>query len=288
MLFRSLLRLKSKNIFFTWVNWRQKFSLKYKIFWTWVEKFNLKNSNGAFVGNLDAAKILNDKGFDNKICVLPQLGVDMEIFQPASKFDFVKKQDDGINPESTKTIGFIARLVEEKGIFTLLDAFANLRKNYLNWRLVYLGNGPCGGELANRVCAKNLATQVFIQKTVPHDQVATFIRGLDIMVLPSFDIDGWREQFGHVLIEAMACKVPIIGSDAGEIPNIISDVGLVFRQKNIQSLQNALNCLIADESLRIDLGNKGYNRAVEQYSHRAIADKTYEFWIDIMKGDCGG
>ncbi len=286
--FSKLLKLKSKNIFFTWVNWRQKFSLKYKIFWTWIEKFNLKNSSGAFVGNVDAAQILRDKGFDNKICVLPQLGVDMTIFQPAGKLDFVKKQDTGINPESIKTIGFIGRLVEEKGIFTLLDAFANLRKNYLNWRLVYLGNGPCDDELSKQICAKNLATQVFIQKTVPHDQVAAFIRDLDIMVLPSFDIDGWREQFGHVLIEAMACKVPIIGSDAGEIPKIISDVGLVFKQKNVQSLQHVLNSLISDESLRIELGNKGYDKAIEQYSHQAIADKTYEFWIDIMKGDRSG
>ncbi len=280
--FSKLLRLKTRNIFFTWVNWRQNFSLKYKIFWSWVEKFNLKNSNGALVGNVDAEKILRDKGFNNKICVLPQLGVDMTIFQPA------KKQDTEVNREEIKTIGFIGRLVEEKGIFVLLDAFANISKKYLNWRLVYLGNGPCDNEIANRICTKKLEQQVFIQKTIPHDQVATFIRDLDIMVLPSFDTDGWREQFGHVLIEAMACKVPIIGSDAGEIPNIISDVGLVFKQRDTQSLQDVLERLMSDESLRRELGSKGYNRVIERYSHQAIADETYKFWVDVMKGDRSG
>lgn len=282
--FSKLLRLRSKNIFFTWVNWRQNFSLKYKIFWSWIEKINLKNSHGALVGNVDAEKILRDKGFNNKICVLPQLGVDTTIFQPASKFDFVKKQNTGINSELTKTIGFIGRLVDEKGIFILLDAFEKLRRNYLNWRLVYLGNGPCSNEIAHRICTKKLEQQVFIQKTVPHDQVATFICDLDIMVLPSFDTDGWREQFGHVLIEAMACKVPIIGSDAGEIPNIISDVGLVFKQRDTQSLQDVLERLMSDESLRKELGSKGYNRVIERYTHQAIAEETYKFWVDVMKG----
>ena len=284
----KLLRLKSKNIFFTWVNWRQKFSLKYKIFWTGIEKFNLRNSSGAFVGNADAAEILQDKGFNRKVCVLPQLGVDMTIFQPAKKQDFTKKYEIGFNPEAPKTIGFIGRLVEEKGIFTLLDAFANLSTKYLNWRIIYLGSGSCFDDLNKQICAKNLQTQVFIQKTVPHDQVANFIRELDIMVLPSFDLDGWREQFGHVLIEAMSSKVPIIGSDAGEIPNIILDVGLVFEQKNIQSLEQALDRLISDESLRVELAAKGYDRAIERYSHQAIADKTYKFWIEIMKGDRSG
>lgn len=286
--FSKLLRLKSKNIFFTWVNWRQKFSLKYKIFWTIIEKLNLKNSSGAFVGNVDAVGILRGKGFNGKICVLPQLGVDMTIFHPAKKQNLIKKQNAGVNSVAIKTVGFIGRLVEEKGIFTLLDAFANLSAKYLNWRLVYLGSGPCFDELNELIFKKNLQDRVFIQKTVAHDQVANFIRDLDIMVLPSFDLDGWREQFGHVLIEAMACKVPIIGSDAGEIPNVISNVGLVFEQKNIKSLAQVLERLISDEALRIELGDKGYDRVVERYSHQAIADETHKFWTEIMKGDRSG
>ncbi len=277
LLFSKLLGLKTKNVFFTWINWRQKFSLKYKLFWSWVEKFNLKSSQGALVGNVDAAKILRDKGFGRKICILPQLGVDTTVFKPAQKQN-----------KKIKTVGFIGRLVEEKGIFTLLDAFANVSAKHANWRLIYLGRGPCCDKLHEQICAKNLQAQVCIQETVPHDQVATFVQDLDILVLPSFDLDGWREQFGHVLIEAMACKIPIIGSDAGEIPNVISGVGLIFEQKNVESLQQALNRLMLDESLRVALGNKGYLRALERYSHQAIADKTYRFWIDIMKGDESG
>jgi L-malate glycosyltransferase len=282
IVFSKLLRLKSKNVFFTWINWRQKFSLKYKIFWTWIEKINLKNSSGAFVGNVDASEILRAKGFNRKICVLPQLGVDTKIFRPA------KAQNAEIPIKDVKTVAFVGRFVNEKGIFLLLDAFDAICAKYADWNLVYLGQGPYKIELEKQINVKGLQAQVIIQNIVSHDQVAKFIQSIDIMVLPSYDTDDWREQFGHVLIEAMACKVPIIGSDAGEIPNVILGVALVFKQKNTLSLQQALCLLMSDADLRVKLGAKGYDRVVEKYSHQAIAHKTYDFWIDIIKGDtCG-
>ncbi len=274
IIFSKILRLNPKFIFFTWVNWKEKKSLKYQIFWNWIEKFNLNKSSAAITGNLDAEKILREKGFQKKILVLPQLGVDTDIFKPAQKIT-----------SKFNLIGFVGRLVEEKGIFTLLDAFANLHKNYPEWNLAYLGSGPCKEVLRNRILEKKLESCVEIQETVPHNQVVQFIQKLDIFVLPSFDKESWREQFGHVLIEAMACKVPIIGSDAGEIPNIISNVGIIFKQKNTNSLQNALERLIQNEKLRKELGEKGYLLALNDYSHKSVANKTYAFWNQIMKGN---
>lgn len=270
--FSKLLRLKSKILFFTWVNWREKISLKYKIFWRWIENFNLKNSNGAITGNVDAAAILKSKGFSNKICVLPQLGVDTSIFAPAERQNL-----------NIKKIGFVGRLVEEKGIFDLLQAFSGLVQRHPDWNLVFIGSGRCETQLKDQIKKMNLSDCVCIENTVPHDQVANFIKDLEILVLPSFDTIGWREQFGHVLIEAMACGISVIGSDAGEIPNVISDVGLIFEQKSIKSLQVALNKLMSDKALRLILGRRGYEKVVNEYSHQAIAKKTYDFWKNIMQ-----
>lgn len=271
IIFSKILRLRPKFIFFTWVNWKVKKSLKYKILWNWIEKLNLKNSSGALVGNSDAAKILSEKGFYKPTYVLPQLGVDTDIFYPSKKDSLCF------------SIGFVGRLVKEKGIFLLLDAFAEIHEKYPTWTLIYQGDGPCKEKLLSCILQKKLLSKIKIFPSVPHEQVAKVIQNLDIFVLPSFDTPEWREQFGHVLIEAMACKIPVIGSDAGEIPKIIKNSGLIFKQKDVSCLRDTLNKLIKNKKLRFYLGNKGFYQIKQHYSHQAIARKTYAFWKSITK-----
>jgi Glycosyltransferase len=109
---------------------------------------------------------------------------------------------------------------------------------------------------------------------------------MNTLVLPSETIDkfktltaaGWKEQFGHVLIEAMACKVPVIGSDSGEIPHVIADTGLIFPEGNDQALQNSLKQLITQPELAKQLGEKGYQRAMTHYTNKALAQELLIFY----------
>lgn len=270
ILFSKMLRLKSKFVFFTWVNWQHRFSLKYRIFWTRIENFNLKKSDAAVVGNNAAQEILLKKGFEKPILVLPQLGIDTQTFQPAKKCN------------QTIKIGFAGRLVKEKGIFLLLDAFIALSNKYSNLKMSYLGSGPCLQELTSQIKNNNVSDKVEILQPVPHEQVANFMHSLDIFVLPSFDTCNWREQFGHVLIEAMACNVAVVGSDAGAIPEVLADAGLVFKQNDVLSLQNTMDLLINNKSQRLEIASRGYKRALKVYSLEAVAKQTYEFWKSIL------
>ena len=93
---------------------------------------------------------------------------------------------------------------------------------------------------------------------------------------------GWKEQFGHVLIEAMACKVPVIGSDSGEIPNVIGDVGLVFPEGNIEELRNCLMQLMEQKELAESLGEKGYKKAMSQYTNKALARQLLSFYQELL------
>ena len=63
---------------------------------------------------------------------------------------------------------------------------------------------------------------------MPLNDVPRHLRALDALVLPSESTPLWKEQFGHVLIEAMACGVPVVGSDSGAIPEVIGEAGLLF------------------------------------------------------------
>ncbi len=267
-----LLGIKPKFIFFTWVNWKQKSRLSDYLIWRWVERFNCAFSHGAITGNQEAKKIINKHLGRKPIIVLPQLGVSQKIFSPARKTSFLRK----------KRIMYLGRFVAEKGIFLLFNAFKSLREKIDGWELVFIGRGPVEEQLKEEIIKNNMQKDVFIKQPVIHEKLGDLYQLSDIVVLPSCDTLLWREQFGHVLIEAMACRVAVVGSSAGEIPHVIADAGVVFRQSDELHLANCLYLLMSDDALRSEYAKKGYERVMKLYTHEAIAHKTYSFWSQLL------
>ncbi|WP_353932458.1 hormogonium polysaccharide biosynthesis glycosyltransferase HpsO [Okeanomitos corallinicola TIOX110] len=285
ILLNQLLGLKSKNVFFTW--WNLPYELKLPI--ALLEKYNLKNSDGIISGNQDGADILRQRGYNGSIKVLPQLGVDETLFKPNPQADLAAKL--GID-EHDFVVGFVGRFVPEKGLLTLLKALVNIQDK--PWKLLLLGRGDLRAELLKIATENNLQEKVVIVESVPHDEVANYINLMNTLVLPSettykfktLTAVGWKEQFGHVLIEAMACKVPVIGSDSGEIPHVIGDDGLIFPEGDDQALANCLLQLIDNPNLGEQLGIKGYEKAMIKYTNKAVAQQQYEFYQELkVKGD---
>ena len=112
---------------------------------------------------------------------------------------------------------------------------------------------------------------------------------MDTLVLPSettykfktLTAAGWKEQFGHVLIEAMASQVTVIGSDSGEIPNVIGDAGLIFPEGDIEALSDCLRQLIVQPNLNRELAAKGYQKAISKYTNKALAKEQLEFYHNL-------
>jgi glycosyltransferase involved in cell wall biosynthesis len=260
----------AKCTFFTWVNWKAKRTWKYRLFWRFVEKFNLRFSHGAFVGNSDAKCVLQDKNFKKPIEVLLQLGVNQNFFYPS-------KQE-----KQKKYIGYVGRMLERKGLFYLVDAFKMLADEFLEWDLLLVGAGPDKEKLISYVAKKGLQDRVEFRNSVIHEKIADVFRELEIFVLPSFDTPTWREQFGHVLIEAMASKVAIVGSSGGDIPNVIGEAGIIFEQKKVLELQKSLKLLMDDQNLRDSFAQKGYERFQKSFSYDVIVTKTSAFWRQFL------
>jgi quercetin dioxygenase-like cupin family protein len=86
---------------------------------------------------------------------------------------------------------------------------------------------------------------------------------LDALVLPSLTRPNWKEQFGRVLVEAMACGVPVVGSDSGEIPRVIGQAGLSFPEGDAGALRASLAELMGSERRRAELGARGRIRVLE-------------------------
>ncbi|ACB49605.1 glycosyl transferase, group 1 [Crocosphaera subtropica ATCC 51142] len=274
------LNLKAKNVFFTW--WNLPYESKFPV--SYLEQYNLKNTDGLVAGNQDAADILRDHGYNKAVAVMPQLGVDEVLFSPQKQPELAQKL--GIKKQDF-VIGFVGRFVEEKGILTLLKAVQALPEK--NWKLLLLGRGELQAKIIQESKDVKIEDKLIMLESVAHDQVPQYINLMNVLVLPSettyqfktLTAVGWKEQFGHVLIEAMACKVPVIGSDSGEIPNVISDAGLIFPEGDSTELKNCLSQLMLDPALADKLAEKGYRRVLENYTNKALAEKTLTFYQSL-------
>ena len=86
-----------------------------------------------------------------------------------------------------------------------------------------------------------------------------------------------------MLIEAMACEVPVVGSDSGEIPHVIGDAGLVVREGDSADLRYALQRLLAAPSLCRDLGRRGRARVLRQFTHASVATQTIDVYRQVVE-----
>jgi glycosyltransferase involved in cell wall biosynthesis len=275
-----LLNLRAKNVFFTW--WNLPYTPKFPI--SWLEAYNLKNTDGLIAGNQDGVDVLKERGYRGKYTVLPQLGVDEVLFSPSKQPDLSRSL--GIEPDEF-VIGFIGRFVEEKGILTLIKAAAKLTGK---WKLLLLGRGILKDKIVSEARAVGIGDRLIIVESVPHDQVVNYINLMNTLVLPSettyqvktLTAVGWKEQFGHVLIEAMACQIPVIGSDSGEIPFVIADTGLIFPEKDGEALAKSIQTLLDNPSFAQELGQRGYQRVMTNYTNKALAQKQLDFYQQLL------
>ena len=237
-----------------------------------VTKTTLAASDAVFCANQEAVDILRRHGYAKPLPLIPAVGVDTVRFNPC--------------PQRTESdrfvIGFLGRLVPEKGIDTLLDACALLKQRIgrpITVRLV--GGGPEQVRLKEQ--ASRLALEGQVEFLGPQDpsSIATILCGLDLLVLPSRTTRVWKEQLGRVLVEAMACTIPVIGSDSGAIPEVIGDGGIVFPEGDATALAAQIDRLRSDPAFCAKLGAAGRHRAVTVYSQRSLADRTLAVYHDI-------
>jgi glycosyltransferase involved in cell wall biosynthesis len=253
--FRSARAIGARRLFFTWQNIERRYPLPFRSF----ERSVYNHADFAIAGNEEALNVLRAKGYAARAEVIPQFGADINVFRP------------GPPREGPFTIGYVGRLIPEKGIADLLSAFGRLESPA---RLVIAGDGPLAGFVDSAAARWRQEGRFERYPRIPSGDVPALLHRLDVVVLPSRTSSAWKEQFGRVLVEAMASGVPVIGSNSGEIPNVIGDAGLVVPENNALELATALRRLCESAQLRATLSEKGRQRAVERFSQASIASRT--------------
>ncbi|MGB9879889.1 MAG: glycosyltransferase, partial [Anaerolineae bacterium] len=151
-----------------------------------------------------------------------------------------------------------------------------------NWRLRIVGDGPYRPALEALAKTLGIEGRVSFEPSIPSGEMPYFLNSLDVLVLPSLTRRNWKEQFGRVLVEAMACEVPVIGSSSGEIPHLIAEAGLVFPEGHIEALREALLQLMCNAELRAELGQRGRARVLAHYTQQRVAAETYAIYQQML------
>jgi glycosyltransferase involved in cell wall biosynthesis len=239
----------------------------------WLERRALRRVDAAYVCSQTVTEVLRAKRFDKLVRVIP-FGVNTTVFRPRG----VRYE---AGQESTPlTIGYVGRMLPGKGLNILADALSKIAG--ADWKLLVVGDGPDRKAFEQTLASHGLLGRARFTGAVSYDRVAEFYQEMDLMVMPTHTTDRIREQFGRVLVEAMASGVPVIGSTCGAIPEVISNAGLVALEGDAGALAVAIRRLLDDRALRERLAIAGREWVEQHYSWDRVAEKTYELYCQVL------
>ena len=194
-------------------------------------------------------------------------GVDTQRFVP----------NDNAKKENLLFIGQLNEGHKWKGLKYLLDAMALLPKDI---KLTVVGNGNLLDHYKKYVESNKI--NVKFKGKISDNDLIVQLQNAKILVLPSYSA---AESFGMVLIEAMACGTPVIGSNIGGIPSVINndETGLLVKPKDSKGISSAIEKLHKDKELWDKLRKNGINEVKEKYDWKMIVDKTEKVFKSVVK-----
>ena len=257
------------TLFFSWQNLARRYPPPF----SWMERQVYRHADGAIAGSRGAAAVLRAKGYRGALWILPQFGVDADAFRPPPA------PDPRLDPDRTAplTLGYAGRLVPAKGVDLLLHAVAGSGRS---WRMALVGEGVEEDALRGLAADLGLTGRLHLRPWLPSTDMPGFYRDIDVLVLPSRTTASWKEQFGRVLIEAMACGTVCVGADSGEIGEVIGEAGIVFPEGDAAALAEAL-CRLEDPVLRASLAEAGRRRVLERFTMERVADETLRIYREL-------
>ena len=221
-------------------------------------------------------------GFNEEKIDIVHGGTNPEIFKPTSDFSLIRKEWN--IPESTKIISYVGRLDKEKGLETLIKAFALLKKSNLDAKLLIAGKPLSQGE-EYKQSLEQLAIDLGIEQDVDflgHVANTTSVYQVsDVAVLPSL----WSEPFGRTNIESMACGTPVVASRTGGITEILTEEfqnGL-FEPGNQQELADTLDSIVYWRDKDPTLGKRCRDHILSNFTLDTMVDGIEKVLLRVVK-----
>jgi glycosyltransferase involved in cell wall biosynthesis len=220
---------------------------------SWIEQASYRRASLALAYSEEARQVMARKGLKIPSEIVPY-ATDTRLFTPRDASDSRR----ALGLDGATVVGYLGRLVPEKG-------------NPV--KVLLVGAGAAEADLRRQAGELGVADRVVFAGVVTHAEAPNYMACLDVFVLPSRTTPTWKEQFGRVIIEALSCGVPVVGSDSGQIPHLIRDTGggLVFPEGDAPALTAALSRLTDSPAERRRLGEAGRAAVEERYTCEAVA-----------------
>jgi glycosyltransferase involved in cell wall biosynthesis len=227
-------------------------------------------ADGMMCGSRKGEQLLRVWGYRGSTAIIPQVGVDAALFGPG------ERKGDGL------TVGYLGRLAEEKGIDVLIRAVKRLTTAGIRLSALICVDGQNWWQLYSMARDLQISDRIAWMSPVKPERVPDVLGGVDVLVLPSRTTPWWCEQFGHILIEAMAMGIPVLGSSSGAIPEVIGREDAVFPEDDENALAVLLRRVMSDTAWRKELAESGRTRVLKEFTHTRIAEKIAHYWGRIL------
>jgi glycosyltransferase involved in cell wall biosynthesis len=232
--------------------------------------YTLANADFAVGRSTEAVEVIRRKGFRGPAETVPN-GVDAELFRPMDRENCRRQL--GL---SGFVVGYVGRMVEEKGVLDLLHA---VRLCPADVNMIAAGDGPLRRQLADSL------DRIRVLPALPLAELPSLMNAMDVLVLSSQTTKSWKEQFGRVVIEAHACGTPVIGSNSGAIAEVVGAGGLVVPEKNPPALAAAIMQLRDDPLRRQKLGEAGRGQALAHCTWERVAQRMHDIYRRVLSSE---
>jgi glycosyltransferase involved in cell wall biosynthesis len=223
------------------------------------------------------AAMLRDHDVDNERIEVIRSAVDTDRFaKPADRAEF---RAEFAIPDDACVIAAAGQLIPRKGYRHLLQAVADLRHNHSELRLIIFGEGYLNNQL--RAQAASLGLGDIVQFAGFRDDLDGYMGCFDIFAHPAL-----AEGLGVATLKAAAAGVPVVGFNAGGLPEAVIDgeTGILVPPENVAALKDAIEKLIDDEDLRQRMGAVGRERMQKEFSIDTMVDKHVTLYETILNG----
>ncbi len=237
--------------------------------------FSKKHIDFIFTINNDGTGVFKNLGYKN-VQKIP-LGFNENLFNYFSETRIKvrnKLETQGV------VIAYFGRIVQEKGIHVLLEALAKIK--HLEWTFILddfdLYKNSYSETINNLILKLDLKERIKYIKA-SHKEIADYMNASDIVVLASISTSKWKEQYGRVIPESMACKNAVIVANSGALPELVGNSGLVFEEKDVETLSKHISLLINNKEVCEEYKEKAYLRA-----HKYLSIKSqFEIYDKVFK-----
>jgi glycosyltransferase involved in cell wall biosynthesis len=232
-----------------------------------MRKHVLRHTDHILSRHPDATAVVRARGYRGPVTAIAY-GIDESTFKPGGERPL---------PGGPLRIGYVGRIVEEKGLDDAIEAMSRTRSPV---SLAIMGEGPYEHQLRQRSADLGLLDRVDIKSWGTPAEVAHFMRNLDVLILLTRKTRSFKEQFGRVIVEAQSCGIPVIGSQTGAIPNVIGDGGWTVPERAPEALAKLLDDIAAD---RDELGRRGLaakKNVAARFTFAAVAQSLSTAWVE--------